>query len=346
MGRTSLGPTAVRYAGADWPDTVNYFDAEGDGIIVSPFVASRADRETIISGILERVQADLADFGITVHRHFGDAVENVLATTIFVGPSTLSNGYHIACDIDYFNNNRTDIAFVGDETGRTPPTRPWPWPTSSSTRLGTPTASTTSRIRCKGGVLYPESMGLRYSTNNQSEWLADTRFMNQSFNEYRNHGGGRGPQNTYWTMLRQFPGGTAAPAFQGAEPKWGPGESLEAEEEFFVGRMLGPHDHNDHDMALAALMAAKRPDVPALADIGPGVVDSVAAVVFTDAASRFLVCRVQAIAVRPHRGAGRGVSSRRVSFVGSGVTELLDAPGTSIRQASNARRSPPRVSLI
>jgi hypothetical protein len=93
------------------------------------------------------------------------------------------------------------------------------------------------------GVLYNESMGLRYSTPDQGRWLADTGFTNQSFAEYLNHGGGRGPQNSYQAMLRNFPTGGGAPAFLGPEPPATPGRWLEEE--------LGLHRHRpggrDHD---------------------------------------------------------------------------------------------------
>ena len=68
----------------------------------------------------------------------------------------------------------------------------------------------------QGGVLYPESMGLRYSTNNQSEWLADTRFMNQSFDEYSTTAAGGVPRTRTRAMLRQFPGEHGGPGLQGA----------------------------------------------------------------------------------------------------------------------------------
>lgn len=112
ISRTDL----VRWAGSDWSGSVNEFDADQNGIVVQPLLSGRADREQIISRIMTMVQTDLNPFGILVVRRTGGAVEGQGVTTIFLGRSTLSNNFvHVACDVDFNNNNRTDIAFVGDE---------------------------------------------------------------------------------------------------------------------------------------------------------------------------------------------------------------------------------------
>ena len=206
----------VRWAATDWPGMIDTLDAEDDGIRVSPLLANRSDREAIIKDLIRRLQEDLAPFGITVVRHVGPIVEGEGATTIFMGKSDLTNGYHIACDVDFFNNNGTDVAFVGDED--------WPNAASTTTALADVTLHEVGHtyglhhVDCDdGGVLYPESMGLRYSAP-QSQWVRDTSFMDRSFPEYLNHGGGHGPQNAFRTMKSNFDSRRVAPAAS-AEPR-------------------------------------------------------------------------------------------------------------------------------
>src|SRR5207244_47296 len=106
----------VRWAGTDWPSSVDEFDADYNGVTVQPFLSRRLDREVIIADMIQHLTNDLAPFGVTVQRTTGWAVEGAGATTIFLGPSSLSNDlYHVADDIDFGNDNLTDIAFVGDE---------------------------------------------------------------------------------------------------------------------------------------------------------------------------------------------------------------------------------------
>jgi hypothetical protein len=200
----------ARWADKDWPQMITILDAEGDGIHVSPLLANRPDREAIITDLIRRLQEDLAPFGISVVRHAGPVVENSGATTIFLGKSDLSSGYHIACDVDVFNNNKTDIAFVGDEDHGS----------SASTAMALADVTLHEaghtyglhHVDChQNGVLYPESMGLRYSAP-QPEWIRDTSFMDRSFPEYMNHGGGRSPQNAFQTMKANFDARRTAPA--------------------------------------------------------------------------------------------------------------------------------------
>ncbi len=200
ISRTDL----VRWAGSDWSGTVNEFDADRNGISVQPFLRNRSDREQIISRMLTLLREDLSQFGITVQRTTGLAVEGVGATTIFLGVSTLSNDYyHVAADVDFNNNNRTDIAFVGDEN----------WGAVERTALAMADVTLHEAGHTYGlyhvySGTYPESMGLRYSNNDQSQWAVNTTFMNRTFAEYVDqygpHGGGRGPQNSYQTMAAAF----------------------------------------------------------------------------------------------------------------------------------------------
>lgn len=251
ISRTDL----VRWAGSDWARSVDSLDADRNGIIVQPLLSSRSDREQIISQIITMVQTDLNPFGIRVVRHTGGAVENQGVTTIFLGRSTLTNNlYHVANDIDFGNNNRTDIAFVGDEN--------WGSATNTAIALSDVTlheaGHTFGLYHVQSGDA-SESMGLRYSTP-QSEWLRDTRFVDQAFNELPGHGGGRGLQNTYQTMLGLFPPNGSSPAGSNGVTPLSPQEvrnillagyghgphNLPIQDGFAPGGEHDDHDHDDH----------------------------------------------------------------------------------------------------
>lgn len=208
-GATITAADLARWGGNQW-NPAWLPGGAANGVTVNRFFASRSDREQIISGILSRLQADLTPFGITVRRHTGLAVENVGATTLFAGRSTLTHP-HVACDVDFGNNNRTDIAFVGEEN----------WGNAADTILALSDVFLHEAGHTFGlfhvqvvqnGTLYPESMGLRYSSD-QSLWLRDTSFMDRTFIEFRDadgnwHGPGGGqPQNSYQVMRGNFGSG-------------------------------------------------------------------------------------------------------------------------------------------
>jgi hypothetical protein len=192
-----------RYAGNDWAPTVDDLDAEGDGIRIGKFLVNRPDREAIIRHLIQLVQEDVRKYGITVKRHTGGAVENKGATTVFLGPSFLSNDhYHVACDIDQGNNNRTDIAFVGDED----------WGSAEDTAIAMADvtlheAGHTWGLWHVASGTDAESMGLRYNTEQQF-WVQNTSFRDTNYVQYSTHG--PGPQNAHQTMRQNF-GLVAAP---------------------------------------------------------------------------------------------------------------------------------------
>jgi hypothetical protein len=196
-----------RYAGDDWAPTVADFDVEGDGIRIGKFLVDRPDRNAIISHMIQLIQADVQKYGITVKRHGGGAVENKGATTIFLGPSTLSNGfYHVACDIDQGNNNRTDIAFVGDED--------WGSAVDTAVAMADVTlheAGHTWGLWHVASGSDAESMGLRYNTQQQF-WVQNTSFRDTTYTQFFSGGfpHGPGPQNAHQTMRQNF-GLVAAP---------------------------------------------------------------------------------------------------------------------------------------
>ena len=208
-GATISRADLVRWAGTDWSGSINTLDPEGDGIRVSPFATtlSTADRATLIAGILQHLQDDLTPFGITVERTTGLAVENQFATTVFVGAagSTLTGRGGIACNVDFGNRDRTDVAFAEDESGF-----PLPQAILLMSDLILHEAGHTYGLYHVNSGSATESMGLRYSAP-QSQWTQDTSFINQTFPEFQTHGGGRGPENTFAVMRATF-GGTGAPS--------------------------------------------------------------------------------------------------------------------------------------
>lgn len=193
----------VRYAGNDWAHSLDHLDADRNGIQVGRFLANRSDREQVISRILELVQEDLQPFGIEVRRHTGLAVEGVGATTIFLGPSTLTNNnVHVACEVDIGNNNLTDIAFVGDEN----------WGSTERTALALADVTlheaghTWGLWHVQSGTA-AESMGLRYSNRDSNQWVVNTSFLDRTFAAFVDANGfqhGPGPQNSYRAMLSAF----------------------------------------------------------------------------------------------------------------------------------------------
>lgn len=207
----NLSRAALERYNNDWAlyDALASFDPNGDGIHVDKFLAPRADREQVISLLMQYVQEDVRKYGIKVVRHRGAAVENKFATTLFFGKSDLGDTddpnqrpFHVACDIDYGNNNKTDIAFVYDET--------WGNNTANTAMaladVALHEAGHTWGLWHVSSGTAAESMGLRYSTP-QSSWLANTSFNDVTYNEYSTHGptaGFNDTQNSHQTMAKNF----------------------------------------------------------------------------------------------------------------------------------------------
>jgi hypothetical protein len=196
MTRSQLDAWSRNEWASPWAgDLYSDIDPEGNGVTVSPLYRSAADRESTIAQIIQMVQADLAPFGIQVVRHFGLAVDNILATTVFVGSS--SHGQHIAGSLDAGNDNRTDIAFVDEEV----------WDTRSDNILAMADVILHEAGHTFG--LYhvvsgnaSETMGLRYNTPSTS-WVRDTAFLDITYQRLAGHGPA-GTQNSYQYMLSTF----------------------------------------------------------------------------------------------------------------------------------------------
>ncbi len=206
----------VTWAGTDWQGSVrDYLDPEGDGIRVDPFLVTRTDRQQVIDGIVTSLSNDLSPLGVTVQRTTGGAVTGRGATTLFFGPHNIRDLAHVASDIDYGNDNDTDIAFVDNED--------WASTADTITALADVALHEVGHTFglfhvdvAQGGAAFAETMGLRYSTS-QDQWLRDTAFLDRSFPEHLNHGGGRGTQNAYRTLLANFGLAPAAGAATGAK---------------------------------------------------------------------------------------------------------------------------------
>lgn len=193
---------------SNWDGTINTdeiydsIDPARNGINVNAWYGSASNRESNIAAILDLLQADLAPFGIQVVRHFGLAVENVFATTIFVGRS--SHDLHIAASIDAGNHDRTDIAFVTHES----------WETDA--RLVLATADVILHEAGHTFGLYhvntgndAETMGMRYSIPDFDLWPQDTGFLDKFYDRKAGHGP-PGQQNSFQYMLSTFGGASAS----------------------------------------------------------------------------------------------------------------------------------------
>ncbi len=254
----------VRYS-ADWGIAgLDHLDNNNNGILAKKFLANNANRTTIINQILAKVQEDMRPFGINVKRHFGKPVENQRTTTVYVGPVDYPiQATGVAGDIDYGNDNRTDIAFVRENI-----------------------ATNASLVQYHADLIVHESghtfglfhvnspgtveaMGAGYSEN--TFYGMDVSYMNRDFPEYQNHGGGRGHQNSFATLTANFsnngaaaaggagnPGGADSPVGYFGYDKDGNiqllhQDGVDAGIDLVPSYLLRPkpdhheHDHHDHD---------------------------------------------------------------------------------------------------
>jgi hypothetical protein len=303
-GATISRADLVRYAGSDWAGSVNSLDADANGITVQRFLGYRADREQVIARLTQLVQEDLAPFGVTVRRHTGLAVEGQNTTTIFLGPSSLTNGnYHVASDVDFGNNNRTDIAFVGDED----------WGSTERTALALADVTlheaghTYGLWHVNSGTAL-ESMGLRYSINDQNQWVQNTRFLDQTFNAYVDPSGfahGPGPQNSFQSLRQVFGLATGAP----------------------VG---GATTANPSRRSMVLLAETGEDRAIGLALVGtpaPVAVSRVVELVFTETATRDEAVEPPTVAVSEEVAAAVGQFARRDAGRPENVWDVMDAEG-------------------
>ena len=107
----------VDWGGSDWnADASGGLDANRDGIQVQPYLDGQANREQIIDSVLVNLLQDFAPFDVDIQRHDGLAVPGQRATTLFVGPAVIDGALPglrgQASDVDFGNDNQTDVAFV------------------------------------------------------------------------------------------------------------------------------------------------------------------------------------------------------------------------------------------
>jgi Ca2+-binding RTX toxin-like protein len=112
----------VNWAGTDWSHNLADLDEDNDGAAVAKFLPNAGDfRETAIGQVMDNIYDDYRAFGVdVVRRNAGEkAVVGQNATTLFIGPAKFEGFFGlrgIASDVDFGNNNKTDVAFAGIET--------------------------------------------------------------------------------------------------------------------------------------------------------------------------------------------------------------------------------------
>lgn len=128
-------------------------------------------------------------------------MENQNATTIFIGAADLDGQFGsglrgIASDVDFGNNNRTDVAFVTRVHGDTP------------AKMAQFVANTAAREAGHTyGLYHVDNQGLNEVmragplASDAVNAATNCTFLDRFFNEYFNDGGGRGPQNSYRVMM-------------------------------------------------------------------------------------------------------------------------------------------------
>lgn len=243
-GATISATDLARWSG-DWDiNPLQSIDPERDGIRVTSFMAGDYRRDQIIDQIIQLLQQDLGTFDLTVRRHNGLAVENVGATTVFVGQDNISGQFAgVAGDVDWTNNNRTDITFVRQQSG------------GSADQIALVTADIILHEAGHSYGLYHvnspytnEAMGMGYSAGTGAG--ENAIYRNESFPEFidqygNRHGGGRGPQNSYQHMSSAFNGGLSSSmtTTYGAAPlhadDWGLGA--------IVFGSMEEHEHHCHE---------------------------------------------------------------------------------------------------
>src|SRR5262249_24510775 len=107
------------WAGTDWDveGTASNpnLDLNRDGIVVQPFLKGVANREAGLAQVLTLLQEAFGEFGVQIQRISGLAVTGLKATTLFVGPAAVdgeSSLRGISSDVDFGNDNRTDVCFA------------------------------------------------------------------------------------------------------------------------------------------------------------------------------------------------------------------------------------------
>lgn len=182
-------------------------------------------RNRIINLAMEFLRADLADFGFDVRRTTGFEENATGSTTVFVGNSNVIDvqaHYGLTGSVDYGNDDRKDIAFVMSE----------PFDAFKDEglfdRIEHQAMQLADMILHEAGhtfglyhvvanpgptgnpdpnaTVLVETMGLRYATRKMPKetWAQDTKYMDCELPPLDGDGAGRGKQNSYRTMLRNF----------------------------------------------------------------------------------------------------------------------------------------------
>lgn len=227
-GLNATKSLSTRYANAYLSNTilVDPYDAieTQGGATVS---RTPDQRNMIITRVMELLRADLADFAIQVRRTTGIEESATGSTTVFVGnTNVLDVQAHdgLTCSVDYGNDDRKDVAFVRSE----------PLDADAFEDVGLFDRIERQALQLADNILHEaghtfglyhvvanpgptgnpdpnatvlvETMGLRYATLGKSKetWAKDTKYMDFELPPLDGDGMGRGPQNSYRIMLRNF----------------------------------------------------------------------------------------------------------------------------------------------
>lgn len=258
-----------RWSNGEWGRDNNgrlFIDEEADGIRITGLFPNRSDREQLIQAISDKVQEDFRPYGVRVQRHFGGPVENVGASTVFVGTADIRQltqlGWSgVAASVDQGNDNMTDIAFVQEFNA----TRDFNNVEGMVNWLAHITAHEAGHTYGLHHVWTADQfnnaatdvMGFGYTVGDLGQFgrfptWSDVQFRDQTFTEYKNQGHDSfnqfEQQNSFQQLIRNFGGSLSNRRGQNIAAGNGNGNGFAFETEgcFVTDTGEHVHGHDDH----------------------------------------------------------------------------------------------------